>query len=600
MDVACSLQTGTSVSPSNRPGHFHRYEIIVDTGKRRHAGTSARVALVMSGDKSTSQPYLLKAGRRPTLTRASVDAFLVTTSESLGELSCIRVWHDNSGSQPAWYVKQISVREVESELVWHFLCERWLAVDESDGMIDRVFPVTSDKELMESKHLFLTKAYTDLTDSHLWFSVLWRPPQSPFTRVQRVSCCLSLLLCSMMANAMWYDADRGRYTAVDLGPFQFSWEQISIGICSSLVVFPVNLLLVQIFRHCKPVPASSGSCCGNTKRNSKERAPSIDTTFSLKSGYRTMRSTISPEVSDAHDTFHQSNTTHKLDNWAVSLRSIRLRPLTTIFSTDHSSRVSISSSVNLISLRQNSPSSISDRSKPSSPEPKGLPWWFVYVGWLCVVLTSSAAAAVTLLYGIDFGRRKSEQWLFSLFVSVVQDVFLNQPLKVVMLAVFFAYILKKPAPIYRPSYATLQDDEELVQSYEDAIEESTPEMGVAVPTVSVPPESSLNQARERRMKERQMHVILFDLATFLVFTLLVLLIAYGHRDKEAFRQNTAMTDILLKPAFRERKPQRYAEVGNRDIEIPLFRRTGRTPCFSIFFHVFFFSYFVITSHHATR
>ena len=512
------------------------------TGKRRQAGTTARVAIVMSGEKRTSQPYLLGESNKPTLTRASVDCFLVTSSDSLGDLSCIRVWHDNSGDDPAWYVRQISVREVATKQVWHFLCETWLAVDEGDGTIDRVFPVASDEELKESKRLFLSKAYADLTDSHLWFSVFWRPPQSRFTKVQRVSCCLSLLLCGMMANAMWYEADQGRYTAVDLGPFRFSWEQVSIGICSSLVVFPINLLLVQIFRHCRPPPDDGPSCCGRRKNGPGEIKPPGSRP---KSGYRTVGDADSPDA-----------ILNPRDRWAVSLRSIHLPAI--LFSAKRTSVTS--SSLNLISPSPSNRTNTPEIKNIPRPEAKGLPWWFVYVGWFCVIVTSSTAAAVTLLYGIEFGRRKSEQWLFSLFVSVTQDIFVNQPLKVVFLAVVFAYIMKKPDAAYQtPSYTTTAENE-LMLTYSHVNEENAEGGDLVVPPASVPSDSALKKARDRRMKERQMHVILFDITTFLVFTLLVLLIAYGHRDQEAFRQNTAMKDLLLKPSFRNIKPNQFSQV----------------------------------------
>ena len=54
------------------------------------------------------------------------------------------------------------------------------------------------------ENLFLAKAASDLTDGHLWFSILSRPPRSNFTRSQRVSCCLLTLLTTMLSNAMFY------------------------------------------------------------------------------------------------------------------------------------------------------------------------------------------------------------------------------------------------------------------------------------------------------------------------------------------------------------------------------------------------------------
>lgn len=53
-------------------------------------------------------------------------------------------------------------------------------------------------------NLFFTKTAKDLCDGHIWYSVLNRPASSNFTRVQRLSCCLSLLLCTMLTSIMFW------------------------------------------------------------------------------------------------------------------------------------------------------------------------------------------------------------------------------------------------------------------------------------------------------------------------------------------------------------------------------------------------------------
>ena len=71
--------------------------------------------------------------------------------------------------------------------------------------IERVVPVAGSGELVNFQHLFFVKTRRNLSDSHLWFSVLQRPVRSRFTRVQRLTCCLVLLFTSMMASIMFYN-----------------------------------------------------------------------------------------------------------------------------------------------------------------------------------------------------------------------------------------------------------------------------------------------------------------------------------------------------------------------------------------------------------
>lgn len=43
-----------------------------------------------------------------------------------------------------------------------------------------------------------------LCESHLWLSLFHRPARSPFTRLQRATCCTLLLQLLVLANTLWY------------------------------------------------------------------------------------------------------------------------------------------------------------------------------------------------------------------------------------------------------------------------------------------------------------------------------------------------------------------------------------------------------------
>ena len=72
------------------------------------------------------------------------------------------------------------------------------------------------------------------------------------------------------------------------------------------------------------------------------------------------------------------------------------------------------------------------------------PWWFVYIGWLLCFSTAVVAGFFTLLYGLSFDNKQQEEWLVSMFVSMAQDILISQPLKVIIVAILFALLLKKP------------------------------------------------------------------------------------------------------------------------------------------------------------
>lgn len=60
-----------------------------------------------------------------------------------------------------------------------------------------------------------------LCESHLWLSLWERPPRSPFTRLQRATCCAVLLQLFVLANSLWYSIvvdKRYRYRNVFFSP----------------------------------------------------------------------------------------------------------------------------------------------------------------------------------------------------------------------------------------------------------------------------------------------------------------------------------------------------------------------------------------------
>lgn len=87
---------------------------------------------------------------------------------------------------------------------------------------------------------------------------------------------------------------------------------------------------------------------------------------------------------------------------------------------------------------------IAGGSKGKKPK-RRLPYWMKYFAWILLILTSFTAAFFVVLYGFQFGKDKSAQWISSMMISFVQDVFVSQPIKILFLGLFVALIVKKPA-----------------------------------------------------------------------------------------------------------------------------------------------------------
>ncbi|NWX26062.1 PK1L2 protein, partial [Notiomystis cincta] len=258
-DIQDDAKVKITVLEDNDPFAQYRYLVTVFTGHRRGAATTSKVTLTLYGLDGESEPHHLNDPETPVFERGGVDVFLLCTFFPLGELQSIRLWHDNSGDSPSWYVNRVLVHDLAWDQKWYFLCNSWLAIDIGECVLDKVFPVATEQDMKQFSNLFFMKTSKGFQDGHIWYSVFSRSPRSSFTRAQRVSCCFSLLLCTMLTSIMFWGVPKDpAEQKMDLGKIEFTWQEVMIGFESSLLMFPINLLIVQIFRNIRPRPAQQG------------------------------------------------------------------------------------------------------------------------------------------------------------------------------------------------------------------------------------------------------------------------------------------------------------------------------------------------------
>lgn len=288
--------------------------------------------------------------------------------------------------------------------------------------------VAEGKELTAFKPLFISRASRSLGEGHMWISLFTRPPHSPFTRCQRLSCCLSFLFTAMVTNAMFYQFDKPLTDTFKFGPLTMSWTQIKIGTQSSVIAIPINLLVVLIFRNIKHAP-SSNVYVVNPDSNTGKRSGC-------------------------------------------------------------------------------------------------LPRFFVYIAWVICVLISLTGAFFTILYSMQWGAAKSNQWLTSILVSLVQDVLISQPVKVVALATLLSLLIRKPPEadaVVGPSFFKHKQGNKT---------KCTPVSGL-----------ELQNKKEQSVKRRKALEATKEILTLLIFAILLMVICYGHQDPARYQITRATKNI---------------------------------------------------------
>uniref|UniRef100_A0A8D2M3U2 Polycystin 1, transient receptor potential channel interacting n=1 Tax=Zonotrichia albicollis TaxID=44394 RepID=A0A8D2M3U2_ZONAL len=255
---------------------MYKYEILVKTGWGRGSGTTAHVGIALYGVDNKSGHRHLDGDNA--FHRNSLDVFQIATERSLGSVCRIRIWHDNKGLSPSWYLQHVIVRDLQSSKSYFFLVNDWLSVEseDNDGLVEREVFAASD-ELRSFWRIFVAELQRGFFEKHVWLSLWDRPPRSRFTRVQRATCCCLLIFLFLCANAVWYgvvgNVHLSNVAVSSLLPV--SVDTVAVGLVSSVVVYPLYLVILFLFRMARG-KVRRGDGCSHTVTHSDQQSLEID------------------------------------------------------------------------------------------------------------------------------------------------------------------------------------------------------------------------------------------------------------------------------------------------------------------------------------
>ena len=409
--------------------------------------------IVLEGESGSSRPYQLKGGSSIPFARGSITSFTLSLCNNIGPLRRLRVWHDNSGKSPSWFLNTVKIYDAFTQEVKTFMCFAWLAVEKGDGLIDRTLTPDSTDFKRMSKMSFQNRIAQEFGNGHLWFSVATRPPRRRFTRVQRLSCCLSLLLTTMLASAMFYEFVPGHdqnQGSLRLGRLVLNLRQLFIAVESLLVVIPVNLLVVGMF---SLVKSENDLHQQRTRVNTHLSIHTVIKKTQLRKGYKLV-----------------------------------------------------------------------------------LPHCFVYLAWLLCFLSSAVSVTFIVFYSLQWGKAISEQWLISIVMSTFIDIFVSEPVKIIVVAFLASYVCKSDFDEIADTPSTIINFDDISVTAER--EEIDNEEEIALP--EPPSKRQLRCARANHMREMSMCRAIRKIVSYLVYLWILMIICYGGRSQDSFSLTTSL------------------------------------------------------------
>uniref|UniRef100_A0A2I3LLT2 Lipoxygenase homology PLAT domains 1 n=1 Tax=Papio anubis TaxID=9555 RepID=A0A2I3LLT2_PAPAN len=123
-----------SFNPMDMP-RGNKYEVKVYTGDIIGAGTDADVFINIFGEYGDTGERRLE-NEKDNFEKGAEDRFILDAPD-LGQLMKINVGHNNKGGSAGWFLSKIVIEDIGNKRKYDFPLNRWLALDEDDGKIQR-------------------------------------------------------------------------------------------------------------------------------------------------------------------------------------------------------------------------------------------------------------------------------------------------------------------------------------------------------------------------------------------------------------------------------------------------------------------------------
>ncbi|KAI0209270.1 hypothetical protein LSAT2_006045, partial [Lamellibrachia satsuma] len=152
----------------------------------------------------------------------------------------------------------MTIRDVQTNTVWHFVCDKWLA--DSENVRQTLHVSTSIAFSYNFALMFMQKMF----DTQMLFSLFSRSINSTFTSVERVSCGVTAITMAVLVNSVVYKQSGNmiakRSFSTKQSSVMYAIGDAAVGILSAVITIPLCYLLENTFRRARRT--FHGRCIG--------------------------------------------------------------------------------------------------------------------------------------------------------------------------------------------------------------------------------------------------------------------------------------------------------------------------------------------------
>ncbi|BFZ04243.1 hypothetical protein BsWGS_07282 [Bradybaena similaris] len=581
-DKQDDISNSVTILDDNRENQNYVYLICIVTGWSASSATSSNVFISLKGSWYQSDNHVLQDPTRFLFRSGAEDWFVLTTEDDIGELLAVVVWTDFSGAYPNWFLSSVYVQNMETNESWICAYNNWIGMQQGLAQLQVEIPALQEKIYSSQWTVqIMKKGQNDIRNEHLWFGIITKTPYNTFTRVRRLTTAMSLLQSLMLLNLMFFGIrdkdDPGQF--IEVLDQKIHVTSVIISIQSAFIIFLLGILISMMFTRVPPPPKKITE--SETKyeavleilerKKIKESVLEDDDGSSENSEDDELGSSEQSSNTSEHLSFARKDSNFSAKPFNVNKSAVRRES-----SVDPKQKLSKHVSINEGILSQEE-SFVSDHAPPDvetavelgkipDVTTHWLPWWFIYVTWTVLVIYNLFLAFYIMLYGLNLGYEKSVDWTLAFFTSFLMNVFLIQPVKVILMVFILVLIFKQKHSLKNQvPVGKLNDGILLVQdkkNYNRKFKSLLPKVTCRVPVNT----AEVKNVMERLALEEAAREILRDLFLYSIFMVSVLLVSYGHMDvRSQFLQTHYVKHKFLKtPIFQADVGESYGTLGVLD------------------------------------
>ena len=157
------------------------------------------------------------------------------------------------------------------------------------------------------------------------------------------------------------------------------------------------------------------------------------------------------------------------------------------------------------------------------------------------MLTILGSSLIIVFYGMSFGNVKSWEWLYSVTISLVQDMIVAQPLKIFLIAVLVAA---------RREFSPKTDSQQLKSMHKMAecsemSSSSNGDRSSRDEDEFYPSAWRLKKKRAAALRSKSLDSVTKELVCYIIFAIIVIYITASFSDNGSFYQHQNLKKIFL-------------------------------------------------------